>query len=204
MSESNKKLKPSRLGLTRQQRGVAAVEFAILAVLFFSILFGILEMARAVYLINTLQEVTRRAAAMAVNSSFEQTTIDHIREAALFHDVNGNLLWGDPITSAHLNIEYLSVSRDASTGELKLQATAPMPANPTINKINCLTDPYGASCIRFVRVRVCTPDGASNCTRVSYKMLFPLIDLSSLKLPRSTSIVPAQSLGFTFGSVPSP
>lgn len=189
---------------TRHQHGATAVEFAFLAIIFFTIIFSIFEIARALYLFNTLQEVTRRAAAMAVNARFDAATVDKIRKDALFADANGNLVLGEPITPAHLRIEYLSVSRDTGTGALVLQPAAPMPACPATNKIQCMSDPYHPSCIRFVRVQVCQPGGPGECTRVPYRMLFPLINLSSVRLPLSTTIAPAQTLGFTFGSIPCP
>lgn len=185
-----------------RQAGVAAVEFAILAVVFFMLVFGVLEIARAIYLFNTLQEVTRRAASMAASSAFDSNTLDTIRRQALFADANGNLLLGDPVTPAHLKIDYLSISRDSS-GVLTAQAASPMPSCPATNMLNCLTDPNGPSCIRLVRVRVCDPNGTDDCTAAPYRMLFPLVDLSLLKLPRSETVVPAQSLGYT-GSVPCP
>lgn len=185
-----------------KEAGVAAVEFALLASLFFLLVFGVLEVARAIYLFNTLQEVTRRAASMAANSKFDSATLDTIRQQALFADANGNLVLGDPVTPAYLKIDYLSLSRD-STGALTAQPASPMPSCSATNMLNCLTNPYGASCIRLVRVRVCDPKGTDDCTAVPYQMLFPLVDLSLLKLPRSETIVPAQSLGYT-GSVPCP
>ena len=45
-----------------RQQGAAAVEFALVALLFFTLLFGILEFGRMLYLYNTVQEVSRRAA----------------------------------------------------------------------------------------------------------------------------------------------
>jgi len=204
MPENNHSSLRPRFCRVKRQRGVASIEFAVVALLFFTILFGILEIARAVYLFNTLQEVTRRAAAIAANSRFDQASVDAVRSEALFRDVNGNLILGDPITPAHLQIDYLSLARDPSTKALSLQPASPLPSCPAKNKLNCLTDPYSSSCIRFVRVRVCQPGGAGDCAPVPYKMLFPLIDLSSVKLPQSTTIVPAQTLGFTFGSIPCP
>lgn len=54
---------PSKLS---RQRGVAAVEFALLAIIFFSLLIGIMEMARVLFYVNTAAEVTRLGARMAV------------------------------------------------------------------------------------------------------------------------------------------
>lgn len=47
---------------TRRQRGVAAVEFALLAVLLVTIAFGATELGRAFYQYNTLVKSTRAAA----------------------------------------------------------------------------------------------------------------------------------------------
>lgn len=200
-------LRPLRWSKTsaRKQRGGAAVEFAILAIVFFTLVFGVLELARVMYLFNILQEVTRRAAVMAANSSFDQDTLDRIRSQALFADKNGNLMFGAPVTPGHLKIDYLSISRDAGTGTLTALPAAPMPADPARNHLNCLANPYDARCIRLVRVRICQPGGdADSCTSVPYQMLFGFVDLSALKLPRSETIVPAQSLGYTFGAMPGP
>lgn len=48
------------------QAGVAAVEFAIVAALFFTLLLGMMEMARLLWTWNAAGEATRRGARMAV------------------------------------------------------------------------------------------------------------------------------------------
>ena len=170
------------------------MEFALLVLFFLTLVFGVLEMARLVYLINTLQEVTRRAASLAINSAFDQNTQDDIRRRALFADSDGNLVLGRPITFEHLQLEYLSLSRNG-TGSLAVQPITAMPADPVQNRLNCLANPYADNCIRFVGVRVCQP-GAAGCTPVPYQMLFPLINLTGLVLPRSTTTAPAQTMGY--------
>lgn len=189
--------------LARRQRGVAAVEFALLAVIFFTIVFSILEIARAVYLFNTLQEVTRRAAADAANSDFDSESEADVRRRALFRDADGNLVLGFPVTPAHVKIDYLSVSR-SGTGTLTTQRVTTMPACPAANALNCVTDPYGSNCIRLVQVRICGPGDGGDCPRVPYQSIFPFIDLSMVALPRATTIVPAQTLGNTPGALPCP
>lgn len=52
--------------MDRRQRGVAAVEFAIVAALFFSLLFGVMEMGRVLFYWNTATEATRLGARIAV------------------------------------------------------------------------------------------------------------------------------------------
>lgn len=48
------------------QRGVAAVEFAIVAALFFTLLIGVMEMGRVLFYWNTATEATRLGARIAV------------------------------------------------------------------------------------------------------------------------------------------
>lgn len=50
----------------RKQRGVAAVEFALIAGLLFTALFGIMEMSRVLLFWNTATEATRLGARLAV------------------------------------------------------------------------------------------------------------------------------------------
>jgi Flp pilus assembly protein TadG len=185
----------------RREQGATAVEFALLAILFFTLVFGILEIARLVYLFNTLQEVTRRAAALAINSPFDPNSQKTVREQAMLINKSGTLVLGAPVTPAHLKLEYLSLSR-VSANALTTPRVTSLPADPAANRVNCLTNPYGASCIRFVRVRICQPDAGDGCTPVPYQMLFPLINLSGLTLPRSQTTVPAQNLGLEPGTLP--
>lgn len=197
MRNANQPPPRARCARFTKQRGVAAVEFALLATLFFALVFGVLEIARLVYLFNTLQEVTRRAAVMAMNSPFDQDAQDTLRKKALFRDNQGYLILGAPVTFAHVRLEYLSLSRD--TGQLVLLPVSPLPASPAANRLNCLADPYGANCIRYIRVQVCQPGSTANCDRVPYQTIFPLINFSLFGLPRAQTIVPAQSLGYTAG-----
>ena len=199
----DKQVRRSRLRLPARQNGVAAVEFALLSIIFLTLLFGIMEIARIAYVVNTLQEVTRRAAAAAANSNFDQDSVDEIRQQSLFRDGSGNLVLANFITPDHLKVEYLSISRDA-TGALVPQPASPLPACPEQNQINCTTDPYGASCIRLVRVRVCQPGGAGDCAPVPYEELFSFVDFSRFRLPRSATIAPAQTLGSRFGTLACP
>jgi Flp pilus assembly protein TadG len=186
-----------------RQRGTAAVEFALIALVFFTLVFGILEVARAMYLFNTLQEVTRRAAALAANSRFDQDTLNSVRYAALFRDSDGTLALGSPVVSANVKIDYLSLARNATTGELTPQLISTLPSSPERNRITCLANPYDANCIRLIRVRICQPDGGGDgCTRVPYQMLFPVMDFPQFTLPRAETIVPAQTLGYVYGSIP--
>ena len=49
----------------KRQHGLALVEFTLVATLAFTVLFGILEIARAYWVVNTLEEAVRRGARLA-------------------------------------------------------------------------------------------------------------------------------------------
>ena len=55
-----------RAGRARRQAGVAAVEFALVAALFFTILLGAIEMARLLWTWNAAGEATRLGARLAI------------------------------------------------------------------------------------------------------------------------------------------
>ncbi|MCS0658333.1 TadE/TadG family type IV pilus assembly protein [Massilia terrae] len=186
----------------KAQAGVAAVEFSLVAISFFFFVFATLELARAEFLLNTLREVTRRAAAAASNVSFNNATaLQNVQADAVFRTSSGPLVLGDPVTAANVKIDYLSVSQ----GTLALNHVTALPSCPAKNHLNCVTDPYADNCIRFVRARVCASmDSSGNCEPLSYQMLFPLLDLSGMQIPPAETIVPAGSLGYTLGSMPCP
>ena len=182
------------------RRGALTVEFGVIAMLFFSLLFAVMEVARAMYLLATLQEVTRRAAALAAVSDFSNPAVmDQVRQSALLRSGPGTLMMGQPVTDAHLRIDYLALLRDGG-GELALTpiASGSLPACPARARLNCIADPNGASCIRFVRVRLCAPNG-NNCDAVNYQPIMPLFGIAGA-LPAATTIARAESLGLQAGS----
>jgi hypothetical protein len=186
-------------GRTRQA-GTVAVEFALVAVIFFTIVFATLELARMEFLLNTLEEVTRRAASAAANVDYrDAAAMQNVQADAVFRTSSGPLALGTPVTSDNVKIDYLSVSR--ATWDLNHMSS--LPACPAGNRLNCMTDPNADNCIRFVRARVCAsmdPDGS--CTTLPYQMIFPFFDLSGMKLPSAETIVPAGTLGATSGAMP--
>jgi hypothetical protein len=188
----------------RREQGVAAVEFALVAVVFFLFVFGIVEIARAMYICNTLQEVTRRAAALAATADFSSATaMQHVREQAVFRASPGGLMFAQPVTDDYVKIDYLSIHKDGSTLSMTPIPTGSLPGSPAVNYANCLKDPYGSDCIRLVRVRVCQPDGSDTCTPVPYQTLLSMIALT-FGLPVSTTIVNAETLGLPEGLPPDP
>lgn len=192
---------PAFTGRTREA-GSVAVEFALVALIFFTIVFATLELARMEFLLNTLEEVTRRAASAAANVDFRDTAaLQKVQANAVFRDESGPLALGTPVSSDNVKIDYLSVSN--ATWDLNHMST--LPSCPAANRLNCMTNPDADNCIRFVRARVCASmDGDGNCETLPYQMIFPLIDLSAMKLPSAETIVPAGTLGATTGAMPCP
>ena len=190
-------------GVCRQrQQGVAAIEFTLVALIFFLIFFGLVEVARAMYVCNTLQEVTRRAAALAANADFSNATVmQNVRERALFRDSPGFLAFAEPVTDAHIKIDYLWIRRNGTTMTMEAIPSTSLPASPAANFVNCQNDPYSTACIRLVRVRVCQPDDDGTCTPVAYRNLVSLVPLP-FDLPPSMTIANAETLGMPAGVPP--
>ncbi|MCG2585812.1 TadE/TadG family type IV pilus assembly protein [Massilia sp. TS11] len=181
----------------QSQRGAAAVEVAILSLVFFLFLLLCIEGARALYVWNAIQEVTRRAARLATVTDFtDAAKLDGVRITALMPP-DGKLPLAPEIQSAALRIDYLQMSENGSMSVL-----SSLPACPAQNKLNCLSDPYGSNCIRLVRASLCK-EGASNCTGLDYTPLFGFFNSylgGAITLPTASTTVPAQSLGYQPGS----
>lgn len=188
-------LRNARWPARRRQAGTAAVEFALVAVVFFMFVFGIVEVARAMFVLNTLQEVTRRAAYAAASTDFRDAgALDLVRQQAIFRSSAGNLLLAAPVSDEYIRIDYLSVRRE-SEGSQSFEpiSQASLPASPEDNRRVCLRNPNDAGCIRLVRARVCLPD-AEGCAPAPFQLLLPLVTLP-LSLHTAPTIVAAESLG---------
>lgn len=189
------------------QDGVAAVEFSIIAIVFFLLVFGTIEIARITYMYNTLAEATRSAARAAANISFNDANeLKKARQRAIFHGTDAtlpdgtdaHLPFGNPITYQNIRIDYLAITDDGSGGLVMTPVSTP-PSCPSKNRNICLANPYANNCIRLVRARVCNTANTASCDPVPYEMLFPLTKLG-VKLPISTTIVTAETLGYSPGS----
>ena len=113
-----------------KQRGLTTVEAAIVSTVAMVILFGVIEVGRALFVYTTLEEVTRRGARMAAVCQLNDAGI---REVAIFNQSGtagaSRIIAG--LNTANLAVEYLDIA-GAAIG------------NPAAN--------YGA--IEFVRVRL--------------------------------------------------
>lgn len=189
-----------------RQAGVAAIEFALLAGIFFTFVFGIIEVARLMFVFGTLQEVTRRAAAAAANVYPSETTaIKQLKQNAIFRSGPGQLVLAAPVSDANVSIEYLALVRDPASNELSLAniGTGDLPSSPAQNRQVCMRNPNAANCIRFVQVSICVSGSAGNCMPVTSTSLLPLAHLA-VPLHKATTIVPVESFGYTPGMAPTP
>lgn len=171
-----------------RQGGVAMVEAALLIGLFFTLLLGVFELSRLLFLWNTLANVTRRAAATVAVSA---PSADH--SAALTGVAFGGVPLSVPsIDGSYFRVEYLNAAT---------QAVA-TPVSATDNLRNCAQDPQGASgCARYVRVRLCEPDLGSDCAQVSFQPLFLVAGVGAIEIrfPTFETVVPVGSLGYRPG-----
>ena len=156
------------------QRGVALVEFAFICLLFFTILFAILEFGRMMYIYNTMQEVTRSGARAAVVRWIDQTAT--IKSIAFFGGTS--IPAGVEVTAANMTIEYLNQAGDVSS---------PQPASPGDNLSACSDALRTAECIYSVRVSI---------TGVSYSPMVSLFSFLGVSLPAASVTMHAESLGF--------
>lgn len=183
-----------------RQRGVAAVEFALVAIPFFLLLLGAIEFGRLMYLWNTVQEVTRNAARQAVVTNFtpgpgggDNAEIARIKREAVFgiYDAAQTTPYFLPVSSEVNNnrviLRYLNAQEGVAT---------PMPSSPGENITRCVSNANDPGCIRYVEACVST---GTTCAEAI--LFVPLIGLfapltSGLTIPLSTVRMPAESLGY--------
>jgi Flp pilus assembly protein TadG len=186
-----------------RHKGATAVEFALLATVFFALVFGIMEVARLIYVYNTLQEVTRRAAANAVQVFPRDTAgLAQVRHDAVFRSSPGNLVLAPPVTSEHVRIDYLALTRDSSSAmSLTPIPESLLPSCPGQNRQVCTNNPNAPNCIRFVRVRICDPATASECIAARSGSLVSLVAFG-IPLHKATTIARVETLGYQPGTPP--
>ncbi len=174
-----------------QQRGAAAVEFAIISMLFFVLLFGIIEFGRMFYMLNTVQEVSRRTAREAVIRWTDSTSQSAAKSLALFGGVS--FPGGGEITANNIAIRYL----DASGAEIP---SGSHPTSAANNIAACLGGTTYGTCIAYVQVSIEGIPGAEcpspNAGKVCYNPMIGLFPFLSVPIPVSTVTMPAESMGF--------
>ena len=150
----------------RRMGGVYVVEFAIIGLLLFTLLFGVLEMGRLYFTVNGLDEVVRRGARLAAVCNIQDPVI---LRRAIFNaadDAGASSLIGS-LETADLILVYLDENG----------ATV---ANP-----DDLVGASGFSAIRYVQLRV---------ENFPHELLIPGFG-GVFTLPAFRSTIPRESLG---------
>lgn len=150
----------------RRMRGVYVVEFAIIGLLLFTLLFGVLEMGRLYFTVNSLDEVVRRGARLAAVCDIQDPVI---LRRAIFNTATdsgaSSLIAG--LETADLTLVYLN--------ENGAEVTSP----------NDLVGATGFAAIRFVQLRV---------ANFPFDLLIPGFG-GVITLPTFRSTIPRESLG---------
>ncbi|SEF39140.1 TadE/TadG family type IV pilus assembly protein [Nitrosomonas ureae] len=98
------------------QRGVAAVEFAIIAVILFTLLFGIMEFGRVLFMMNATTEATRLGARLAVVCDQNDTVITTkmVNLAGFLNPGNINVTYSpggcDPISCRYVTVSVTGLT----------------------------------------------------------------------------------------------
>lgn len=189
-------MKLSCVNRMRRQAGATAVEFALISIFFFTLLLGIVELGRLMYVWNTVQEVTRRAAREAVVRDFDLTTdVPALRRQAIFRTGSVGTVTlpaAVEISDAEVRITYLDVN---------LAEISSLPDDPADNLSACEDVARVNSCIRYVRAEVCVVSNNACTGEIFYQPLVGfLFEVAGadfrIGIPVSPVVMPAEGLGF--------
>ena len=99
----------------KKQKGINIVEFAIVSLLFFTLLFGIIEFARMMFIVNTLGEATRRGARIAAVCPIDAL---EIKRVVLFSSAPNTIESGNIINIGinDITVSYLKKDFSPETG----------------------------------------------------------------------------------------
>jgi len=99
-----------RLKDNKNQRGAAIVEFAIVATVFLTVMFGILEFGRLFWTHNALRDATRRGARYATIRKNDSAGIAAVKNMVVYGDPNANPATATPVVSGlstgDVNVQY--------------------------------------------------------------------------------------------------
>ncbi|MDH4607275.1 TadE/TadG family type IV pilus assembly protein [Pseudomonas sp. BN102] len=150
----------------RSMRGVYVVEFAIIGLLLFILLFAILEFGRLYFTVNALNETVRRGARLAAVCDISDPVILRRAIYNAATDAGASSLIGD-LETADLTLTYLDES------------------GATVASPNNLVSTDGFIAIRYVQLRV---------ENFSFNLMIPVLG-GTITLPVFRSTLPRESLG---------
>lgn len=172
----------------KTQRGAALVEFAIIALLFFIILFGIIEFGRAWFTYNTLVEATRRGARVAAVCPASTTGITQVKQVTVFNAPTGTLTTNTGLVGlkeTDVVVKYLNSSLELSPAVVASDGSNGSPTSLASD----IDEKYDS--IAFVRVQITGIDGNNQIG-----LIIPGLSLF-VPVPPIVTTLPAESLGRT-------
>ena len=149
----------------RRERGTSTVEFALVAAVLFTMIFGVFEVGRGYYVYSMLDEVSRRGARLAAVCPINDAAVPQLAVFNAAGDTAESFLVKG-LTPGHVVIDYLDANNAVVT-------------NPT--------EPAGFLRIRYVRARVVNFVYQVNVPFIA--------GLANITMPEFMSILPRESLG---------
>lgn len=96
-----------------RQRGVYMVEFAIVAAVLFLLLFGVFEIGRFFWTLNTLNEMTRRGARLAAVCPIDHPDVSRVAVYINPGDGSNSPILND-LAAANIDVRYLDADGAAT------------------------------------------------------------------------------------------
>ncbi len=162
----------------KKQKGINIVEFAIVSLLFFTLLFSIIEFSRFMFIINTLGEASRRGARIAAVCPINTATRTQIQNVIRFSSTPASVTTGNilNINNSDITISYLQADFT--------------PVSPLSDPA---TDPQ-YNTVAFVQVSI----------NIGIQTLAIPASIQTIFPPSVTTTLPRESLGRTVANNPAP
>ncbi len=173
---------------SERQNGSVSVEFALVSVVLFSLIFGTMELGRVFMVWNAAQEITRRAARDAAVDGF--SALPYARNDAVLQPATS----GNDATFPGLpELGAMAVSIQFMSGAFgALTPAAVLPTDGLQNQLNCAQG--STPCITAVQAMLCTP-GSNPCSPIAYLPVgIPFLPMA-LFLPLSPVTLPLEGAG---------
>src|SRR6185295_10383848 len=96
----------------KNERGASLLELSIVASIFFTSLFGVLEFGRLLWTHNTLRDAARRGARYAVVRKNDTAGIAAVKNMVVYGDPNANPATATPVaaglTTSNVQVDYVN------------------------------------------------------------------------------------------------
>ena len=100
-------------GQRKTERGASLLEFSIAATVFLTVLFGVVEFGRALWVHNALTDAARRGARYAV--LHRQTDIDDVKKIVVYGDLTSTTPLLENLSTTNVTVTYNGFNLDTGT-----------------------------------------------------------------------------------------